>query len=112
MPAPNRSTAASSNLDKVIQQNAASTEEMAATSEELTSQSDQLREMMRFFKVRSVSSNKTRYEQKAALDSVSNRRERLPHAFPAAKQEASPGADDRQIVGRESDSMDEEFEQY
>ena len=38
-------------LDQVIQQNSASSEEMASTAEELSAQSDQLREMAGFFRM-------------------------------------------------------------
>ena len=43
--------AAIGQLDRVIQQNAAATEEMASTVEELTGQSEQLREMIAYFRL-------------------------------------------------------------
>lgn len=47
-------------LDQVTQQNTAASEETASTSEELSSQADQLREAMKFFKVREAGGKKGR----------------------------------------------------
>ena len=99
-------------LDKVIQQNAASTEEMASTSEELTGQSDQLREMVRFFKVKSILKKTT-----ASHNVVDKRAEfkNLKLIGDKKKQKASGGIPPSQKEGIEialDDPLDKDFEEY
>ena len=86
-------------LDKVIQQNASATEEMASTAEELSGQSQQLQEMVTFFKIEEA-------------EQVSSARRPAPavptgRKIPAQTLNLSPP----QGSGGK-DQLDDEFERY
>ena len=98
-------------LDEVIQQNAASAEEMASTSEELSGQAEQLQEMMATFKL-----------DKMALPAPAGDSYKQPQLPQSSSQSSAAG--NSRGNGRDSntgslrqeqgshDQLDNEFERY
>ena len=91
-------SAAIMQLDKVIQQNASATEEMASTAEELSGQSQQLQEMVAFFKIEDALKQSTPRQSPQLAAAV--RPEQLPPQMSRLKG----------LGG--NDQLDEEFVRY
>ncbi|SOB60717.1 Chemotaxis sensory transducer [Pseudodesulfovibrio profundus] len=89
-------------LDKVIQQNASASEEVASTAEELSGQAVQLQESIRFFKLDGVSST----PRPAPTDKGKKRPAAPPKELPTASPKAS------QDSGVDLDMDDDDFERF
>jgi len=86
-------------LDQVIQQNAASAEEMASTSEELSGQAAQMQSTMGFFRIGYV--GQTNRNPKVVTPTAPK-----PHALPESAPKVAP------TQGINMDMEDEEFERF
>jgi methyl-accepting chemotaxis protein len=108
-------------LDKVIQLNAAATEEMSSTSEELASQSEQLQATIEFF---TVDGNGTSISEKKGSGFAVKTEKKVKAETPARKKRTAKKVATESVVsddgivlnlddhGTNGDAKDEEFETY
>ncbi len=95
-----------SKLDKIVQQNAAASEEMASTSEELSSQSEQLNSVVSFFNVDESSLKNDYVRSKQVI------RPATPKQLPAAKSVAQTAPVDSGFDMDLDEESESDFERF